>query len=45
MMGKERKIRLENVESRPRVHHFFVIVYFRMVTNGYGRLRMVYVRC
>ena len=39
MVGKEQKIRLENIESRPRVHHFFVVVYFRAVTSGYGRFR------
>ena len=40
MVEKEQKIRLENIESRPRVHHFFVVDYLRAVTavtTGYGR--------
>ena len=28
MVGKEQKIRLENIESRPRVRHFFVVDHF-----------------
>ena len=44
MVGKEQKIRLENIESRPRVHHFYVVFYFRAVTSGYDRLRAVYRR-